>query len=243
MTMRIQSFWHYTNDLLGIEMSPVSHLERLVSVGGGFVSILLILLVSQYFVGAADATLIVASMGASAVLLFAVPHGRLSQPWPVFGGHLVSALVGVASAQLVANPLLAAALAVGLAIGAMHYLRCIHPPGGATALTAVVGGAGVHQLGYGFIAVPVLLNVLIILAVAFAFNYPLTWRRYPAVLQRNKTVPQHAEKPDEAYPSISHSDFVYALSEIDSFIDVTEQDLVRIYELVTQRRVNRQHLT
>jgi CBS-domain-containing membrane protein len=61
-------------------MSPVSHAERLASIGGGFLGILLILLVSNYFVGATDATLIVASMGASAVLLFAVPHGRLSQP-------------------------------------------------------------------------------------------------------------------------------------------------------------------
>ncbi len=240
MNMQSNSPGQYIKNLLGIEMSPVSHMERLASVAGGFVSILLILLVSRYFVGTADATLIVASMGASAVLLFAVPHGRLSQPWPVFGGHLVSALVGVASAQLVAEPLVAAALAVGLAIGAMHYLRCIHPPGGATALTAVVGGAGIHQLGYGFIVMPVLLNVLVILAVAVAFNYPLTWRRYPAVLQRSKAVPQGEQKPAEAYPSISHSDFVYALSEIDSFIDVTEQDLVRIYELVTQRRVHRQ---
>jgi CBS-domain-containing membrane protein len=138
----------------------------------------------------------------------------------------------------VANPFLAAALAVGLAIGAMHYLRCIHPPGGATALTAVVGGSGIHELGYGFLVMPVLLNVVVILTVAVVFNYPFTWRRYPAVLQQRKTAPEQNETPDEAYPSISHSDFVYALSEIDSFIDVTEQDLVRIYELATQRKVN-----
>ncbi len=237
MTMQNKSLWQSTQQLLGIEMSPVSHLERLASIGGGFVSILLILLVSRYFVGATDAMLIVASMGASAVLLFAVPHGLLAQPWPVFGGHLVSALVGVTSAQLVPEPFLAAALAVGLAIGAMHYLRCIHPPGGATALTAVVGGAGVQHLGYGFIAMPVLFNVLIILAVAVVFNYPLAWRRYPAVLQRKWAAPEQEEMPGGAYPSISHADFVYALSEIDSFIDITEQDLVRIYELVTRRRV------
>lgn len=219
-------------------MSPVSHAERLASIGGGFLGILLILLVSNYFVGATDATLIVASMGASAVLLFAVPHGRLSQPWPVFGGHMISALVGVSCALLVSNSLLAAALAVGLAIGAMHYLRCIHPPGGATALTAVVGGSGIHELGYGFLVMPVLLNVLVILVVAVAFNYPFNWRRYPAALQRRQTTAQQTETPVEGYPSISHSDFVYALSEIDSFIDVTEQDLVRIYELATQRKVH-----
>lgn len=236
--MQTNSLSHSIKSLLDIETSPVSHAERLASIGGGFTSILLILLVSSYFVGTADASLIVASMGASAVLLFAVPHGLLSQPWPVFGGHMVSALVGVTCAQLVANPFLAAALAVGLAIGAMHYLRCIHPPGGATALTAVVGGAGVHELGYGFLVMPVLINVFVILIVAVLFNYPFAWRRYPAALQKRKTTPQVAETLNEGYPAISHSDFVYALSEIDSFIDVTEQDLVRIYELATRRKVH-----
>lgn len=236
--MQTNSPWNFIKHFLDIETSPVSHAERLASIGGGFTSILLIMLVSSYFFEATDATLIVASMGASAVLMFAVPHGLLSQPWPVFGGHMVSALVGVSCAHWVAEPFLAAALAVGLAIGAMHYLRCIHPPGGATALTAVIGGAGVHELGYGFVVMPVLLNVLVILLVAVLFNYPLAWRRYPAALQRKTTPPKQAPAPSEGYPSISHSDFVYALSEIDSFIDVTEQDLVRIYELATRRKVH-----
>ena len=150
---------------------------------------------------------------------------------------MVSALVGVTCAQLVANPILAAALAVGLAIGAMHYLRCIHPPGGATALTAVVGGSAVHELGYGFLVMPVLINVFVILVVAVLFNYPFAWRRYPAALQQQETTSKAPTIPNEGYPAISHSDFVYALSEIDSFIDVTEQDLVRIYELATRRKV------
>jgi CBS domain-containing membrane protein len=236
--MQTNHLWQSVKNLLDIEMSPVSHAERLASIGGGFTSILLILLVSRQFVGPTDATLIVASMGASAVLLFAVPHGRLSQPWPVLGGHMLSALVGVACAQLVAEPMLAAALAVGLAIGAMHYLRCIHPPGGATALTAVVGGTGVHELGYGFLVMPVLINVLVILIVAVLFNYPFAWRRYPAALQQRKKATNEPKIPNEGYPAISHSDFVFALSEIDSFIDVTEQDLVRIYELATRRKVH-----
>ncbi|MFX8373896.1 HPP family protein, partial [Acinetobacter baumannii] len=80
------------------------------------------------------------SMGASAVLLYAVPHGALSQPWAVLAGHAVSAVAGVAAARNISDPALAAAVAVGTAILAMHYLRAIHPPGGATALTAVVGG-------------------------------------------------------------------------------------------------------
>ncbi len=214
----------------GVELSPVSHAERLVSIGGGFLGIFAIMQVSEYYVGMHGAALIVASMGASAVLLFAVPHGALSQPWPVIGGHFLSALVGVSCAMLVPDTLLAAALAVGLAIGVMHYLRCIHPPGGATALSAVIGGEGVHTLGYQFVLTPVLLNVLVIFAVAVAFNYPFAWRRYPAAFKKRP-----ARKDTAFRSSISHEDLVYALSEVDSFIDVSEQDLLAIYELATKR--------
>lgn len=86
-------------EFLGIELSPVSHHERLISLLGGFLGILGILLISHYFLGPAG-LLIVASMGASAVLLFAVPHGALAQPWAVIGGHAVSALAGVSCALL-----------------------------------------------------------------------------------------------------------------------------------------------
>jgi len=223
--------------LLGIELSPVSHTERALSAIGGFLGIYGILQISALFVSPLAAALIVASMGASAVLLFAVPHGPLSQPWPVIGGHMVSAVIGVSCAKLVPDALLAAALAVGLAIGAMHYLRCIHPPGGASALVAVVGGSSVHALGYQYVITPVLLNVLVIVAVAVLFNFPFAWRRYPAELKKKRP-------PDPLHPqrrsSISHEDLVYALSEVDSFIDVSEQDLLAIYELATQRSLSEQ---
>ena len=125
-----QSRWQ---QMLGIEPSRVSHRERLISALGGFVSLLLVYAVSRAVLGPADASILVLSIGSSAVLLFAVPHGPLSQPWPVVGGHLVSAVIGVACARLVPDQMVAASLAVGLAIGAMHYLRCAStawPPDG-----------------------------------------------------------------------------------------------------------------
>ena len=227
--------------ILGIELSPVSHNERLASALGGFVGILGIFLLSQWLAGSPGAEILVASMGASAVLLFAVPHGKLSQPWALFGGHMVSAVVGVSCAQLVIHEVLsvtlAASLAVGFSIGAMYYLRCIHPPGGATALSAVIGGEQVLSLGYQFVFVPVLLNVLIILSIAFLFNYLFPWRRYPAYLQHVKKQPAvFSHDTDEG--EVSHGDFVYALSQLDSFIDVSEYDLLRIYELATSHSRN-----
>ncbi len=147
---------------------------------GGCAAIMAVLVVSGWFVGADSAALLVASMGASAVLLFAVPHGALSQPWAVVGGHVVSAIVGTTCAVLLGSTLVGAALAVGLAIGVMQLLRCVHPPGGATALSAVIGGPGVHALGFGYVFTPVLLNAAVIVLVAVAFNAFFGWRRYPA---------------------------------------------------------------
>lgn len=214
--------------LMGLELTPNGHFEKLLSGMGGFIGILAVLVVSTHAVGDASAALIVASMGASAVLLFAVPHGPLSQPWPVLGGHLLSALVGVTCARLVRDPRLAAPTAVGLAITTMYYGRCIHPPGGATALTAVIGGKAIHSLGYGYVLTPVALNALILLAVAVAVNWPFAWRRYPGSLVRR---PRAAElRP----PIISHEHLSFAVRQMGSLVDVAEEDLVEIYLLAQQ---------
>ena len=168
-------------------------------------------------------------MGASAVLLFAVllfavPHGALSQPWPLVVGHVASAVIGVTCARFISSTELAAAVAVGVSIGAMHQFGSIHPPGGATALSAVTGGPAVRDLGYGFVLRPVALNVAIILTVAVVFNYAFRWRRYPAGLVH---LPG-----DEPATEQSHDEVVAALRSLDSFIDVTEDDLRRIVRLL-----------
>jgi len=220
---------------LGIELSPVTHVERLVSLAGGFLGILLISLTSSAMLPEFDsALLVVGSMGASAVLLFAVPHGPLSQPWAVAGGHLVSAAIGVACARWLPSSTLAAAAAVGLAIGAMHYLRCLHPPGGATALTAVIGGPAIHGAGFGFMVFPVFINVAVILATAIAFNALFGWRRYPAALMRRTAAERETERKHLPEGSLSHSDLEFALREMNSVLDVNEDDLARIYMLAAQ---------
>ncbi len=211
--------------LFGVESSPVSHKERILSATGGLVAILLVAITSHFTLADRSAHfLIVASMGASAVLLFAVPHGALSQPWPVFGGHVISALAGVACGMAITNDYVAAPLAVGLAIAGMHYARCIHPPGGATALTAVIGGPAVHALGFGYVLNPVVTNVVVMLAVALVFNYPFAWRRYPVALARYK----RGATPET---DLTHADIAYAMQRMGSFIDITEEDLTRIYAL------------
>jgi CBS domain-containing membrane protein len=223
------SILHDLRQFIGLELSPVSHRERLASLLGGIVCIPALFVVSGYYVQEDALVPIVASMGASAVLLFAVPHGALSQPWPLIGGHVVSAVIGVTCARLVPDHILAASLAVGLAIGAMHYLRCVHPPGGATALVAVIGGPAVTVLGYQYVLTPVAINAFVMFLVAFLFNVLFPWRRYPAHLHETLRPPHEA-----GHDAIRHEDFVYALSQMDTFVDVTEEDLVQIYELATR---------
>ncbi|MGD8576307.1 MAG: HPP family protein [Thiohalophilus sp.] len=217
----------------GFSLENVSHSERLASTAGGFLGIFLIMLVTYQVTGMEGAVLIVPSMGASAVLLFAVPHGKLSQPWALLGGHGVSAVIGVACYQLVPDPFVAAGLAVGIAIGAMHYLSCIHPPGGATALAAVIGGDAIHSLGYEYVLTPIMLNALIIFLVAIVFNYLFPWRRYPASLMKAKKEGE-VEKAEDNIPRLSQEDLDFAMRKMDLLVDITVDDLVELYSLASK---------
>jgi len=173
-------------------------------------------------------------MGASAVLLFAAPNVPFSQPWNVFGGHIISAIIGVACYQFISDIHLAAAASVGFAIGAMYYTKCTHPPGGATALAAVIGSSAIHDLGYMYVITPVLVNTVTILIIAVLFNALFSWRHYPAALKKPQKVTTTATS-DHTYPPIKHEDFVYALSQIDSIVDINEDDLLEIYAIATNR--------
>jgi CBS-domain-containing membrane protein len=229
--------WKRVLDCIGLEFAPVGHKERLLSAVGGFGAILLLFFVTRQWLDSLGTVLVVASAGASTVLLFAAPHAAFSQPWPLLMGHLVAALLGVSCSFWIPDPLLAGACAVGLTILAMHYLRCIHPPGGATALFAVIGSDSVHALGYWYVVTPVMLNMLILLAVAAIFNFLLPWRRYPAALHRRLSPPA---KPSGAVPvAIELQDMEKAIADMGSFIDVTEDDLTQIYQLAQQHARDR----
>lgn len=228
--MRVSGFL----DLIGFSRQPLSHREKLISTIGGFLGIFAIFMSSFWLLDPEVAVLIVPSMGASAVLLFAAPHVPFSQPWNVFFGHALSAIVGVACWQWIPDYTIAASASVGLAIGAMVITRSIHPPGGATALAAVIGSDKLHNLGYNYEYQPVLLNVATILLVAIVFNALFKRRRYPAHLHFKK---QPAEPAVQGYEPINHEDFVYALSHIETYVDIDEADLLKIYNLATKRHM------
>lgn len=219
-------------DLIGFNHPPLDLREKLISIVGGFLGIMAIFLSSHWLLNPEVAVYIIPSMGASAVLLFAAPHAPFSQPWNVLAGHVCSAIIGVACWQWIPDYFVAASASVALAIGAMVYLRCIHPPGGATALAAVIGSEALHNLGYSFAYQLVLLNVLTILLVAVVFNALFKWRKYPAQLKQEKSSLKQVNSERDA---ISHADFIYALSHIDTYVDIDENDLLNIYNMATKR--------
>lgn len=203
-------------DLLGPPTTRVGWREIAISALAALLAIAAVHALTDRVAGEQAAVFMVASMGAAAVLLFAVPHGALSQPWPVFGGQLVSALIGVTAAQWIGDPALAAGIAVGVAIGAMQALRCVHPPGGATALAAVIGGPAVHDLGYAFVILPVMANTLIIFTAAVIANWPFPWRRYPIGLARFDEPP--------ALP-LTSAHLQEAVRDLEVVVDITPAEL------------------
>ena len=130
--------------------------DRLLACFGASFSIAFSILVcSTLPLHGSDFPLVVAPLGASAVLVFTVPSSPMAQPWPVIGGNIVSTMIGVVIYQAIPNMELAASIAVGAAILIMSLLRCLHPPGGASALTAVIGSDAIHTAGFGFALLPV----------------------------------------------------------------------------------------
>jgi len=221
------------------EAMPVSYKERFRSATGALIGILITGVIGHLAVGnSAALPALIAPMGASAVLLFAVPSSPLAQPWSILCGNIVSALVGVTVAMLVADPFIAAALAISIAIAAMMALRCLHPPSGAVALTAVLGGSAIHDLGYGFVLWPVAGNSIALLAVAIIFNN-LSGRRYPHAMRPQPA--GHGTKDPDPIQRIgfSSADLDDVLKDFDQVLDIDRDDLetiLRRTELRSYRR-------
>lgn len=149
-------------------MDRMKDTEVFLSIGGAFVATLAASFFSFSILSIDGSAMILASTGASAMLVFGMPQSPASQPWNLVGGHLVSAFVGVSCMLLIDNSILATSAAITFAMFFMYKLRCMHPPGGATAVTAIVGGPAVTDLGYAFLVIPVFFNSIILLSIALA---------------------------------------------------------------------------
>ncbi|WP_424631322.1 HPP family protein [Bradyrhizobium sp. SYSU BS000235] len=188
-----------------------------------------------------DVPLLVAPMGASAVLLFAVPASPLAQPWSIIGGNTISALVGIAVSRLIHDPVVATGVAVGLAIAAMSLARCLHPPGGAAALTAVLGGPAVASAGFMFAFVPVAVNCIVLVALGWLFHrlsrhtYP--HRHVPVVVNPHGT----SDIPAQMRLGFREEDVDGALEDLGETFDIDREDLNRLLHRVELRSLECSH--
>ena len=175
-------FKDYFNKMSGTSKSPpaVNISEIIWSWLGAFLGISTVALISYKVLEGKGLTMIIGSFGASAVLIYGAIKSPLAQPRNLLGGHIFSAVIGVASYQLFQPQIwLAAAVAVSTAIAFMHATKTLHPPGGATALIAVIGGESVHKLGYLYAIIPTAVGASIMLIVALLVNNIPKTRRYP----------------------------------------------------------------
>jgi len=217
-----------------------SRRERIVGCVGAAFGIILTEWLCRLSVGESVPWLI-APMGASAVLMFAVPASPLAQPWAVIGGNLLASVVGVTCALAIPDASVAAALAVAISIALMFPLRCLHPPSGAVAITAVLGGPTITHLGYGFALYPVLLNSLLLTGAALLFNNTMK-RRYPhSVHSVHSSVPPASVTPLTPAPtlSITAADLQAALKENAEVLDIDEDSLLEVFsraESIARRR-------
>ncbi|MBO9670842.1 MAG: HPP family protein [Sphingobium sp.] len=201
---------------------PGTHLvPRLLACAGAAIGIALtVFLCGQFQLSASDVPFIVAPIGASAVLLFAVPASPLAQPWPVVGGNILSTLVGAAAAKATPDLALAAGLAVGGAIFVMSAFRCLHPPGGAAALTAVIGGPAIHAAGFAFAFAPVAINSIALVSLGMFFHRA-TGHSYP----HQAPLPPKEIEAMRVAAGFRIEDIDRALDELPDSIDISRDDL------------------
>jgi CBS-domain-containing membrane protein len=160
----------------------VSNTEVMWSWIGAFLGIAAVAWVSHLFFSGTDLSLMIGSFGASSVLVYGAVRSPLAQPRNLIGGHILPAIVGVACWKLFHQyPWLAEAMAVSTAIALMHITRTLHPPGGATALIAVIGSPAIHKLGFWYVLMPATVGPLILLVVALLVNNIPASRRYPEI--------------------------------------------------------------
>lgn len=158
----------------------VDYKEHFWSFIGAFLGIGTIAFFQSYSLTKNENVFLIGSFGASSVLVYGAIHSPLAQPRNLIGGHVISALIGVSIYKLLPDIIwLTAPLAVALSIVFMQITKTLHPPGGATALIAVIGSEKIRSLGYLYVVSPVLTGAIILLGVALVFNNVTRHRQYP----------------------------------------------------------------
>lgn len=211
----------------GQSLSSIPLWQRIKVAMAAFVALFIVTLTSQTLADPTSTIILLASMGASSVLLFGLPNSPLAKPWSFIGGHMISAAIGLVCSHLFTDLALMAAVTIGCVLFVMYIFECMHPPGGATALVPVIASTD-QLLGYDFLLFPVALNVLVMLVVSLVLHRILL--NAPHAAPKNPL-------PIELAPNISplqrlglqKDDLLTALNSFSTVVDISEHDLEEIY--------------
>lgn len=233
----IEGFLQFARHHLIADTPPLTATARRQSALGALLGLLMAGLLLLAF--PAGGLTLVAPMGATAIILFALPHSPLAQPWSVLGGYLVASTSALLATAVIHNFLVAAVLAVGAAAWLMLRLRCVHPPGGALALFIVAEGSRPLHAALQLTGV-MLANVLALLFAAWAVNNLLLNRRYPQCRPEPPVSLHHTADPTPTERAgLSHEDLEQAIQAVGTFVDIQESELVRIYNLAVDNAFER----
>ncbi|HEY9041540.1 MAG TPA: HPP family protein [Rheinheimera sp.] len=209
-------------------LSAIPLTERLKVALAAFIALFIVTYTSMRLADMASTAVLLASMGASSVLLFGLPNSPLAKPWSFVGGHLISATIGLLCSHLFTDLALMAAVTIGCVLFVMYLFECMHPPGGATALVPVIASSNT-VLGYDFLLYPVALNVFVMLAVALLLQKFWLKQGLQKPSQQYDPIHLHHDKSPLNRLGLQTEDLLSALNSFDTVIDISEQDLERLY--------------
>lgn len=209
-------------------LSAIPLTQRLKVALSAFIALFIVTYISLQLAGTAGSIVLLASMGASAVLLFGLPNSPLAKPWSFAAGHLISATVGLVCSHLFTDLALMAAVTIGIVLFVMYIFECMHPPGGATALVPVIASTD-QVLGYEFLLYPVALNVFVLLAVALLLQKLWLKHGMQKPIQKYDPVHLHQDASPLKRLGLQPEDLLSALNSFDTVVDISEQDLERLY--------------
>lgn len=220
-------------------VDPLSFREKLANALATALAMMALGLLLQELPHEGVALPLMASMGASAYLLFVLPHSPMAQPWPLVGGHLIAAIIALACGQLIDYAIMAVAIAVGASVLAMQLLRCLHPPAAATALAVAMAGGPLDPHLLFSVAYSVGGGVLLLFTIAVAINRVLLHRRYPLQQSHHPHHEQFQREHAQDPLRLEEEDITWALGEMDGIVAATKEDLMDVYELALERAMTR----
>ncbi|MDR9498732.1 MAG: HPP family protein [Hydrogenovibrio sp.] len=229
------SRWQKT---LGLSAPQAS--EALISAGGVLVAMSALVIMMHWLYPSDWPWLLIASFGASAIIVFASPHAPMAQPWSLIMGQLVAGTSGMASWLWLKDPLLAIPVGVTLALVGMLVLQCRHAPGGATALFFTSDPAVVDSLQWTLVWGYLLPGLVVIMVLAILYNAPFSWRRYPLIWATSTDQNRRSKQESRLEETLTHEDLVAAQKQLRHYFEMSEAEFMALYRLArAHHRQNR----